>query len=118
MEPTVGQIILFAGDFAPRYWEFCNGQLLSISQNQELFSVIGTTYGGDGRSSFALPDLRGSVPIGSGSPPNGHQVNLGQKQASQTVEAAAGDSRRPVYTLPSLALNYIIAVKGIYPDRR
>jgi microcystin-dependent protein len=117
MEPTVGQVILFAGNFAPRDWSICDGKLLPISQYQKLFSIIGTTYGGDGRSTFALPDLRGSVPIGSGSPPNGHQVNLGQKQASQTVEAAAGDSRRPVHTLPSLALNYIIAVEGIYPDR-
>lgn len=65
-EPLLGSIMLFAGTFAPRGWAFCNGQLLPINQNQALFSIIGTVYGGDGRTTFALPDLRGRAPIGAG----------------------------------------------------
>lgn len=66
MEPFIGEITLFAGNFAPRGWAFCDGQLLSINSNQALFSILGTTYGGDGRTTFALPDLRGRVPIHAG----------------------------------------------------
>ncbi|TFB14679.1 phage tail protein [Filobacillus milosensis] len=62
-EPYLGEIRLFSFDFAPADWELCNGQVISISQNQALFSLIGTTFGGDGRSTFALPDLRGRVPV-------------------------------------------------------
>lgn len=65
-EPYLGEIFLFAGNFAPRGFAFCNGQLLPISQNSALFSILGTTYGGDGRTTFALPDLRGRVPVHSG----------------------------------------------------
>lgn len=64
MEGFIGQIILFAGNFAPRYWAFCDGQLLSISSNTALFSILGTIYGGDGRTTFALPDLRGRFLVG------------------------------------------------------
>lgn len=66
-QPFMGQIALFAGSFAPRGWAFCNGQIMSIAQNAALFSILGTTYGGDGQATFALPDLRGRVPIGYGS---------------------------------------------------
>ena len=62
-QPYVGEIRLFAGNFAPAGWMFCAGQLLPISENETLFNLIGTTYGGDGQSTFALPDLRGRVPI-------------------------------------------------------
>jgi microcystin-dependent protein len=65
-EPYVGEIVMFAGSFPPRDWAFCQGQLLQIQDNQTLYSIIGTTYGGDGRITFALPDLRGRVPIGPG----------------------------------------------------
>jgi hypothetical protein len=61
--PFIGQITIFAGNFAPRNWAFCNGQLLAIAQNTALFSILGTTYGGNGTTTFALPDLRGRVPI-------------------------------------------------------
>lgn len=64
--PFVGEIRIFAGSFAPAGWMFCNGQLLPISENETLFHLIGTTYGGDGQSTFALPDLRGRVPIHMG----------------------------------------------------
>ena len=65
-QPYVGEIRMFAGNFAPAGWMFCEGQLLPISQNETLFQLIGTTYGGDGESTFALPDLRGRVPIHQG----------------------------------------------------
>jgi len=65
-QPYVGEIRMFGGNFAPAGWMFCNGQLLPISENETLFQLIGTTYGGDGQSTFALPDLRGRVPIHQG----------------------------------------------------
>ena len=65
-QPYVGEIRMFAGNFAPAGWMFCDGQLLPISENETLFTLIGTTYGGDGQSTFALPDLRGRVPIHQG----------------------------------------------------
>jgi microcystin-dependent protein len=66
-QPYVGEIRMFAGNFNPAGWEFCNGQLLPISENETLFQLIGTTYGGDGQSTFALPDLRSRLPIHQGS---------------------------------------------------
>lgn len=84
MEPFIGQIILFGGNFAPRGWELCHGQLIAISQNSALFSILGTTYGGDGVSTFALPDLRGRVPISSGSGPGLTQHTLGQTGGAES----------------------------------
>lgn len=66
-QPYVGEIRMFAGNFAPAGWMFCDGQLVSISENEALFQLIGTTYGGDGQSTFALPDLRGRLPVHQGS---------------------------------------------------
>jgi microcystin-dependent protein len=65
-QPFVGEVRMFAGNFAPAGWLFCDGQLLPISENETLFQLIGTTYGGDGESTFALPDLRGRVPVHQG----------------------------------------------------
>lgn len=65
-EPFIGEIRMFAGNFAPRGWAFCEGQMLSVEDNQELYSLLGTTYGGDGNSTFGLPDLRGRIPLGDG----------------------------------------------------
>jgi microcystin-dependent protein len=65
-QPYVGEIRMFAGNFAPAGWSFCEGQLLPISENETLFALIGTTYGGDGESTFALPDLRGRIPLHQG----------------------------------------------------
>lgn len=79
---TLGEIRGFAGNFAPRSWALCEGQLMSIAQNQALFSILGTTYGGDGRTTFGLPDLRGRVPIGTGNGPGLSNVNLGQRKGS------------------------------------
>ena len=68
-DPFLGQVVIFAGNFPPRGWAFCEGQLLPINQNTALFSILGTIYGGDGRTTFALPDLRGRSPIGPGNGP-------------------------------------------------
>jgi len=78
-EPFVGEIRMFAGNFAPRGWAFCDGQLLAINQNDALFSLFGTIYGGDGRTTFGLPDLRGRVPVHAGSGPGLSTVNIGHK---------------------------------------
>ena len=85
MEPLIGQVMLFAGNFAPRGWAFCEGQLLAISANTTLFSILGTTYGGDGRTTFALPDLRGRVPIGPGTGPGLTTRKLGQRGGVEDV---------------------------------
>ncbi len=82
MEPFIGEVIMFAGNFAPRGWAFCEGQLLPISQYSALFSILGTTYGGDGRTTFALPDLRGRSPIGPAPGPGADQIRLGARGGS------------------------------------
>ncbi|MEM9835030.1 MAG: tail fiber protein [Bacteroidota bacterium] len=80
MEPHfLGEIRLFGGNFAPRQWAFCEGQLLAISQNSALFSILGTTYGGDGRTTFGLPDLRARAAVSSGHGPGLDNRPLGQK---------------------------------------
>ncbi|HEX2630126.1 MAG TPA: tail fiber protein [Chitinophagaceae bacterium] len=79
VSPFLGEIKLFAGSFAPQGWALCQGQLLSISQNASLFSLLGTNYGGNGQSNFALPDLRGATPVGSGVSPASYQWVLGQR---------------------------------------
>ena len=76
---------MFGGNFAPRGWALCDGQFLSISSYPALFSILGTYYGGDGRSTFALPDLRGRVPKHIGNGPGLSPVNIGQKGGSETV---------------------------------
>jgi microcystin-dependent protein len=85
MEPFIGQIMLFAGNFAPRGWAFCEGQLLSIAQNTALFSILGTTYGGNGQTTFALPDLRGRVPVHPGQGPGLSNYTLGQQSGTENV---------------------------------
>lgn len=84
MEEYLGTIKAFAFNFAPRGWAQCHGQLLAISGNDALFSLLGTTYGGDGRTTFGLPDLRGHVPIGDGQAPGFSNRRLGQKGGSET----------------------------------
>jgi microcystin-dependent protein len=94
-QPYVGEIRIFAGNFAPAGWMFCEGQLLPISENETLFQLIGTTYGGDGESTFALPDLRGRIPIhfGNGFP-------LAETGGVETVTLTV--SQIPVHTHPML----------------
>jgi len=84
-DPFVAEIRIFPFNFAPTGWAFCNGQLLPISQNTALFSLLGTTYGGDGKSTFALPDLQGSVPMHPGQGPGLSLHDLGEQGGSETV---------------------------------
>jgi len=83
-EPFIGEIRMFAGNFAPRGWAKCEGQLLAINQYNALFSILGTRYGGDGHTTFALPDLRGRVAIGSGTGPGLTPRSLSQRSGSET----------------------------------
>jgi Microcystin-dependent protein len=165
----LGEIRMFAGDYAPEGWAMCNGQLLSIAEHQELFSLIGTTYGGDGQTTFALPDLRGRLPVHMGKnnetgtvyplgqmggtetvalvsdqlPNHAHAVNA-QSGAGTTSNAASnywaagpvnlyssagangmmgssaigttGGNMAHNNVMPYLAVNFIIALQGLYPS--
>lgn len=142
MDDFIGAIKLFAGNYAPDGWFYCWGQLLPIQQYAALYSILGTTYGGDARTNFALPDLRGRVPVGAGqSPTLGSNHQLGERwgsesvtlvpgnlplKASAGVDAGTGTTQfstlpgpaSPVaVSQPSLGLNYIICWNGIYPSR-
>lgn len=83
MDPFIGEIVMFGGNFAPRGWAFCQGQLLAISSHSALFSILGTTYGGDGRTTFALPDLRGRTAIQPGTGPGLSTIKLGQRGGAE-----------------------------------
>lgn len=85
MEPTLAEIRIFAGNFAPLSWAFCNGALLSIAENTALFSLLGTTYGGDGQVTFALPDLRGRIAVGTGQGAGLSNYDLGQMAGVENV---------------------------------
>ncbi|MDQ3280460.1 MAG: tail fiber protein [Acidobacteriota bacterium] len=168
-QPYIGEIRIFAGNFPPDGWAFCNGATIAISTNDALFNLIGTTYGGDGENTFALPDLQGRVPLGWGASKTGQTYFIGQKAGSEAVTlttasiplhehpvmatsagaAAASPGNnlaavpaKRIYTngasnaqlapgsitpaggsqphenmQPYLALNYIIALYGIYPQQ-
>lgn len=177
MESFIGQIRIFAGNFAPYRFGFCNGSVLAISSHSALFSLIGTNYGGDGRTSFALPEMRGRLPVGTGTgnnngffnypighrtglekvslshqemPVHNHSVNIASSAPTQSVASSSNrlangdfyqvaksvDGWAPVITtlsqasigvegegdahenrMPSLGLNFIICLQGIYPSR-
>ncbi len=168
MEPFIGMIQLFGFDWAPNGWARCDGQLLSISANTALFSLLGTTYGGDGRTTFGLPDLRGRAPVHDGQGPGLTNRVVGEVYGQESVTLTAGQlpshthgvqgsataaskspagavpayndqgaafgapdgtamapnmtqptgSSQPIETIPPvLAMNYCIAVEGIYPSR-
>lgn len=85
MDQFMAMIVLFAGNFAPKGWAYCWNQLLSIAQNSALFSLIGTTYGGDGQTTFALPDLRGRFPLGAGQGPGLPNISLGQMSGTPST---------------------------------
>lgn len=169
-EPFVGEIRMFGGNFAPRGWAFCAGQLLAVSQNDALFSLLGTIYGGDGRTTFGLPDMRGRIPLHAGSGPGLSPRRLGAKSGNEnvtlttnqlashshdlnantaaatgsapqgkvTAESSApriyagqsqtqslasgaighsGGSQPHANLMPTLCVNFIIALFGIYPSR-
>ena len=166
----VGEVRMFAGNFAPRSWALCDGQLLAVANNDALFSLLGTIYGGDGRTTFGLPDLRGRIPIHAGGAPGltpralGHKagaetvtlnanqlpahshewrVHSGQAQGGTPLNASlasplgnlydpasgdlgdmrssaidnAGGGGSHANIMPSLCINFIIALYGIYPSR-
>lgn len=94
--PYVGEIRMFAGNFAPAGWMFCEGQTLPISENETLFNLIGTTYGGDGQETFNLPDLRGRVPIHMGTGSSGQAYSLGEMAGVEQVTLTA--QQIPVHT--------------------
>lgn len=166
--PFVGEVRLFGGNFAPNGWAFCQGQLMAIAENEVLFQLIGTIYGGDGQQTFALPDLRGRVPVHQGQGPGLSVRPIGQTGGSETVTlthgqmpahshalrastaaasasgpagallaatsvnsydnsaagigmaaggiSAAGASQPHDNMAPTLALNYIISLYGIFPS--
>lgn len=171
-EPFIAEIRIFAGNFAPRGWAFCDGQLLPISQNTALFSLIGTTYGGDGRTTTALPNLKGRAPMHPGRGPGLTARRLGEKGGVENVTLTEAQMPNHTHTLqgvqrpatqddpaaqfypgvtvgatpyrdstgnlvdmadqalvntggsqdhnnmqPFLAINYIIALVGLYPSR-
>jgi microcystin-dependent protein len=101
--PFIGQVMLVAGNYAPNGWLRCDGQLLPISQYETLFALIGTTYGGDGQNTFAVPDLRGSVPLHAGQGPGLTSRGLGEVGGSETVTLHEG--LLPAHSHPALASN-------------
>jgi len=136
-EPFIGQLMLVGFNFAPRNWALCNGQLLQISDHTALFSLLGTTYGGDGRRTFALPDLRGRAPVHVGTGPGLSTIRQGQKFGSESVGAGTGTSGAVAgagrtgnvnvqvnsssgggtNAQPSLGVNYVISLYGVFPSR-
>lgn len=177
MDNYIGEIRIFPGTFAPQGWLFCQGQLLSISENNALYALLGTTYGGDGQTTFALPDLRSRAAVGVGAAPGLSPYAWGQKAGQETVAistaqlpahqhpvqgtvsaitgtpaqaspsqayfgnqggpayqngagtsmlapgavtgqtASAGDTKGHSNIQPLLAINYIIAIQGIFPPQ-
>ena len=99
IEPLIGEVQWFAGNFAPRGWAFCDGQLLAISSNSALFSILGTTYGGDGRTTFALPDVRGRVIIHEGQGPGLSDRRLGSRGGSENETLTANQMPSHAHTL-------------------
>jgi microcystin-dependent protein len=102
-EPFLGEIIMFAGNFAPRGWALCNGQLLSVSQNSALFAILGTTYGGNGQTTFALPNLQGRAPVHQGQSPGTSRYTLGEVGGTENVTLTINE-------LP--AHNHTVALSG------
>ena len=91
MEGTIAEIRMFAGTFAPRNWALCQGQTLSIASNTAFFSLLGTTYGGNGQTTFSIPDFRGRIPVGTGQGPGLSSYQLGQMGGSQTNTITNGN---------------------------
>ena len=104
-EPFIGEIRMFAGTFNPRGWAFCDGQLLSISQNEALFSLLGTTYGGDGRTTFALPDMRGRLPLHVGTGPGLSPRPLGSKGGAEKETITQPELPSHTHTMQGSSVN-------------
>ena len=136
-EPLLGEIMMWGGNFAPSGWAFCDGATLSIAQNTALFSLIQTFYGGNGTTTFRLPDLRGRMPMGAGSGTNLTPRTLGDSGGSesatltlpsQAFNSAAEGTAAPVLAHPATppqistvppyqTLTFVIALQGVYPSR-
>ncbi len=97
-EPFLGQLLLVPYNFAPRAWAFCQGQLLPISQNTALFSLLGTTYGGDGKTTFALPNLQGAIPIGAGQGPGLQLYDLGENGGASSITLTRAENPQHNHT--------------------
>lgn len=98
-DPYIGEIRLFGGTFAPQGWALCDGQLLAISANEALYALLGTTYGGDGQTTFALPDLRGRVPVHQGQGPGLSNRALGEAGGTETVTLVGPELPAHAHTL-------------------
>jgi microcystin-dependent protein len=102
----IGQVVLFAGNFAPVGWVLCDGSLLAIAQYDALYTVLGTTYGGDGQTTFGVPDLRGAVPVSAGQGRNRSNYFLGQTAGSESVTLTSAQMPGHTHTVvPSAAVN-------------
>ena len=126
-EPFVGEIRMFGGNFAPRGFALCDGQLLAVSGNDALFSLLGTIYGGDGRTTFGLPDLRGRVPIHMGQGAGLSSRPIGQKSGNETVTITAAQLPAHTHTMgasslagtsasPSAAVPAAVGLNAQYSD--
>lgn len=111
-EPFLAEIRIVGFNFAPRGWAFCDGQILPINQNQSLYSLLGTTYGGDGRTSFALPDLRSRTPIHIG---DGH--TLGQKGGAETVTLTAAEMASHTHSIKGTTADADKGAPGVNANR-
>lgn len=127
MEPFIGQIIMFAGNFDIRGYMSCSGQLLSIAQNSALFSILGTTYGGNGQTTFGLPDLRGRVPIGQGQGPGLPDYQLGEVAGAPTTTLISSNMPQHTHALngvtetgnaPSPQNAFLAATGSLDPEYR
>jgi len=117
-EPFIGEIMLFAGNFAPTNWALCQGQLLAIAQNTALFSILGTTYGGNGINTFALPDLRGRAPVGWGQGPGLPNFDLGETGGEMSHTLITTEMPAHSHTLVADASNGVQSGPGgAYPAR-
>lgn len=110
-QPYVGEIRLFAGNFPPNGWMFCDGQLLPISENETLFQLIGTTYGGDGESTFALPNMQSRVPIHQGTGPDGINYQLAEMAGVESVTLTT--QQIPSHTHPLLGSTDPASSRGV-----
>jgi len=105
MEGTIATIMMFAGNFAPRNWAYCNGQLMAIAQNTALFSILGTTYGGDGRVTFGLPNLQGRVAVGAGQGPGLSYYDLGQTAGAESATMLSTQMPSHTHTAGAVAID-------------
>lgn len=116
MNPYIGEIRMFGGDFAPVGWAFCKGQLLAIAEHEALFDLLGTTYGGDGQTTFALPDLQGRIPVHRSSQHPMRTAEVETTTAGSALFAARADTPFCEDMPPFLCESFIIALEGVLPS--